>query len=132
MLYPSPTTDRIYIAFEHDDVKIFDPATRDYQDLNIQKINQLTILINSFLEKDKDELWIGTDSGLFIYKVNTGECTRIRQDPLDPYALSSHFISAFCRDRRTASGFVSTKTASTTIPLSALSMCIIPGTGNIR
>ena len=99
MLYPSPTTDRIYIAFEHDDVKIFDPATRDYQDLNIQKINQLTILINSFLEKDKDELWIGTDSGLFIYKVNTGECTRIRQDPLDPYALSSHFISAFCRDR---------------------------------
>ena len=28
MLYPSPTTDRIYIAFEHDDVKIFDPATR--------------------------------------------------------------------------------------------------------
>lgn len=99
MLYPSPTTDRIYIAFEHDDVKIFDPATRNYQDLNIQKINQLTILINSFLEKDKDELWIGTDSGLFIYKINTGECTRIRQDPLDPYALSSHFISAFCRDR---------------------------------
>ena len=45
MLYPSPTTDRIYIAFEHDDVKIFDPATRNYQDLNIQKINQLTILI---------------------------------------------------------------------------------------
>lgn len=99
MLYPSPTTDRIYIAFEHDDVKIFDPATRGYQDLNIQKINQLTILINSFLEKEKDELWIGTDSGLFIYKIDTGECTRIRQDPLDPYALSSHFISAFCRDR---------------------------------
>lgn len=99
MLYPSPTTDRIYIAFEHDDVKIFDPATRDYQDLNIQKLNQLTILINSFLEKDKDELWIGTDSGLFIYQINTGECIRIRQDPLDPYALSSHFISAFCRDR---------------------------------
>lgn len=99
MLYPSPTTNRIYIAFEHDDVKIFDPETKGYQDLNIQKINQLTILINSFLEKDENELWVGTDSGLFIYRIDTGECTRIRQDPLDPYALSSHFISAFCRDR---------------------------------
>ena len=99
MLYPSPTSNRIYIAFEHDDVKLFDPETRNYIDLNIQKISQLTILINSFLEKDEDELWIGTDSGLLIYKINTGECSRIRQDPLDPNALSSHFISAFFRDR---------------------------------
>lgn len=99
MLHPSASTNRIYIAFAHDDVKIFDTVTRTYQDLDIQKQNQLTILINSFLEKDANELWIGTDSGLFIYRMNTGECTRIRQDPLDPYALSSHFISAFCRDR---------------------------------
>ena len=99
MLYPSPTTDRIYVSYEHDDVKIFNPSTRDYQDLEIQKLNRLTILINSFLEKDEDELWIGTDSGLFIYQIRTGECKRVRQDPLDPHALSSHFISAFCRDR---------------------------------
>lgn len=99
MLQPSATTDRIYIAFEHDDVKVFDTKTRTYQDLRIQELNQLTILINSFLEKDENELWIGTDSGLLIYKMDTGTCTRIRQDPLDPYALSSHFISAFCRDR---------------------------------
>lgn len=99
MLQPSLTANRIYIAFEHDDVKVFDTVTRTYQDLNIQELNRRTILINSFLEKDTDELWIGTDSGLFIYRLNSGECTRIRQDPLDPYALSSHFISAFCRDR---------------------------------
>ena len=99
MLHPSSSTNRIYVAFEHDDVKIFDTGTRTYQDLNIQALKRLTILINSFLEKDRNELWIGTDSGLFIYRMNTGECTRIRQDPLDPYALSSHFISAFCRDR---------------------------------
>lgn len=99
MIYPSSSTKHIYVAYEHDDVKIFNTATRTYQDLNIQKQNQLTILINSFLEKDENELWIGTDSGLFIYRLDNGECTRIRQDPLDPYALSSHFISAFYRDR---------------------------------
>lgn len=99
MLYPSPTTNRIYVAFEHDDVKLFDTTSRTYRDLGVQKANQLTFLINSFMEKDEDELWIGTDSGLFIYWMNTGECSRIRQDPLDPHALSSHYISAFYRDR---------------------------------
>ncbi|WP_106831252.1 hybrid sensor histidine kinase/response regulator [Parabacteroides pacaensis] len=99
MLSPSLSSPSIYVAFEHDDVKIFDTVTRTYQDLNIQKTNQLTILINSFLEKNNKELWIGTDSGLFIYQLNTGECTRIRHDPLNPYALTSHFISAFYRDR---------------------------------
>ena len=132
MLYPSPTTDRIYIAFEHDDVKIFDPATRD-QDLNIQKDQPAYDPDQQLPRKDKDELWIRTDSGLFIYKVNTGECTRIRQDPLDPYALFGAILSLHSAETgRTACGFVSTKTASTIIPLSALSMCIIPGTGSIR
>lgn len=99
MLYPSPDSDRIYIAFEQDDVKIFDTTTHHYEDLGLQQLNRMTILINSFLEKDDDELWIGTDSGLFIYNMANGDCRRIRQDPLEPYSLSSHFISAFCRDR---------------------------------
>lgn len=99
MLYQSPSSPTIYVAFEHDDVKIFNVLSRTYQDLNIQEKNQLTILINCFLEKDEKELWIGTDSGLFIYDLDAGTCKRIRQDPLDPYALSSHFVSALFEDR---------------------------------
>lgn len=99
MLYQSPSSANIYVAFEHDDVKIFNALSKTYQDLNIQEKNQLTILINCFLEKNKDELWIGTDSGLFIYDLQLGTCKRIRQDPLDPYALSSHFVSALFKDR---------------------------------
>lgn len=99
MLYASPSSPTIYVAFEHDDVKIFNVLSKTYEDLNIQEKNQLTILINCFLEKDKKELWIGTDSGLFIYDLEAGTCKRIRQDPLDPYALSSHFVSALFEDR---------------------------------
>ena len=99
MLSPSPSSANIYVAFEHDDVKIFNVLSKTYQDLNIQEKNQLTILINCFLEKNQKELWIGTDSGLFIYDLDLGTCKRIRQDPLDPYALSSHFVSALFKDR---------------------------------
>ena len=58
---PSPSSANIYVAFEHDDVKIFNVLSKTYQNLNIQGKNQLTILINCFLENQK-ELWIGTDS----------------------------------------------------------------------
>lgn len=99
MLYPSAFTHKVYVAYEHDDVKIFDTQTETYEDIHIQKLNQLTVLINSFIEKDENELWVGTDSGLIIYRMNKGTCSRIRQDPLDPYALSSHYISAFYKDK---------------------------------
>lgn len=99
MLYPSPTSDRIYVAYEHDDVKIFDTTLHTYQDLNIQEAKRLTLLINNFLEINENELWVGTDSGLFIYHIDSGECTRLRHDPLNSFALSSHYISAFFRDR---------------------------------
>lgn len=99
MLYASTSSNRIYVAFAQDDIKIFDTSTHTYEDVNIQELNQLTFLINSFLEINENELWVGTDSGLFIYRIDSKTCTRVRQDPLDPYALSSHFVSAFCRDR---------------------------------
>lgn len=99
MLYPSSFAHRIYVAYEHDDIKIFDTDSHLFQDLHIQEANQLTFLINSLMEKEENELWIGTDSGLIIYQANTGECRRVQQDPRDPYALSSQYISAFCRDR---------------------------------
>lgn len=53
MLSPSPSSANIYVAFEHDDVKIFNVLSKTYQDLNIQEKNQLTILINCFLEKTR-------------------------------------------------------------------------------
>lgn len=99
MLYPSSFAHHIYVAYEHDDIKIFDTDSHLFQDLHIQESNQLTFLINSLMEKEENELWIGTDSGLIIYHTNTGECRRVQQDPRDPYALSSQYISAFCRDR---------------------------------
>lgn len=99
LLCASQDSDNIYVAYEHDDVKIFNTATHEYRDLNLQKIHQFTFLINSFMEKTKDELWIGTDSGLITYNLETGECSHIKQDPLNPYALSSPYISSFNKDR---------------------------------
>ncbi len=99
MLYPSQFENKIYVAYEHDDIKIFNTESKAFRDLHIQESNKITCLINQFLEKDKNELWIGTDSGLIIYYNNTGEYKRVQQDHFDPHALSSQSISAFCKDK---------------------------------
>ena len=98
-LYPSSYNNSIFVAYEHDDIKIWNADSLKVQDLNIQSSNNITFLINCFLQIDENELWIGTDSGLIIYYLNTGKYKRVMQDPLDPNSLSSQYISAFCRDR---------------------------------
>ena len=63
-VYPSAYSHKLYVAYEHDDIKVLDTQTGVYEDLDIQKVSQLTFLISCLLEKSPDELWIGTDSGL--------------------------------------------------------------------
>ena len=110
MLSPSPSSANIYVAFEHDDVKIFNVLSKTYQYLNIQEKNQLTILINCFLEKNQKELWIGTDSGLFIYDLDLGTCKRIRQGPLVPMHYPAILSQPCLKTAKTGSGYASTRT----------------------
>ena len=99
-IFPSAYSNKLYVAYEHDDVKVLDTRSGNYEDLNIQKISQLTFLINCILEKDSNELWIGTDSGLLIYRMDRKDCKRIQPNLQDSQSLSGHYISALYQDRK--------------------------------
>lgn len=99
-VYPSAYSNKLYIAYEHDDIKVLDTQTGVYEDLDIQKVSQLTFLISCLLEKSPDELWIGTDSGLLIYRIDKKSCKRIQPNLQDSQSLSGHYISALYKDER--------------------------------
>lgn len=46
-----------------------------------------------------NELWIGTESGAYIYNLRTGKYTHLRSSEYDPYSLSDNAIYSFCKDR---------------------------------
>lgn len=61
-------------------------------------------LLRSFVRdlcfKSDRELWVGTESGLYICDLETDEVTRLTvSDENDPYALADNAIYSLCRDR---------------------------------
>lgn len=46
-----------------------------------------------------DELWIGCESGIYIYNLRTDTYVHLRSSGTDPYSLSDNAVYALCKDR---------------------------------
>lgn len=46
-----------------------------------------------------NELWIATESGVYIYNLRTGGCIHLHSSPYDPYSLSDNAIYSLYKDR---------------------------------
>ena len=98
-LYSSSYSSKIYMAYESDNLKVFDTSTLIYKDIDIQEISKSRILINCLLEIDEDNIWIGTDYGIFIYNHHAEKWERILPNSLDPYTIASHYNAVLFKDR---------------------------------
>ena len=61
------------------------------------------LLLNSYVRTlcyySDDELWVGTEDGLYIYRPGTGAFTHLTASRVnDPYVLSDNAIYSICRD----------------------------------
>lgn len=80
----------------------------------VQLFNLTTKTFSPFLEKDKDgnplfvrriyktenqELWIGTETGIYIYDLKTHKVTNLQHFPNDMYSLSDNAIHSLYQDR---------------------------------
>lgn len=57
------------------------------------------IFVREIKFNSDDELWIGTESGLYIYHLRTDQVTHLRNVDGDPYSISDNAIYSICKDR---------------------------------
>lgn len=57
------------------------------------------IYCRDLLMVSDDKLWIGTESGIYIYNIRGNKYVHLHNVPNDPYSLSDNAIYSFCRDR---------------------------------
>lgn len=53
-----------------------------------------------------DELWAGTESGLYIYNLRTKKTVHLRNVSGDPYSISDNAIYSICKDREGGYGWI--------------------------
>jgi len=53
---------------------------------------------NQILRQTENEFWFGTENGLYIYDIKTGEAKHVQKEHGNPYSLTDNVIYAFCKD----------------------------------
>ncbi|MBR1940763.1 MAG: hypothetical protein IJ845_05460 [Bacteroidaceae bacterium] len=97
-LVPSDYSDKIYVAYEKDDVKIFHIETRSFEEVDIQKYYGTSILINDIIEVAEDVIWIATNKGVIVYDYKKGEFSEISYQPSNSFSLQSQSIQQLFQD----------------------------------
>lgn len=68
--------------------------------LSTNEFPEVDNVILRFLTMPKmEELWVGTNDGIYIYDLTTGNYTTFRNDSFDPHSLSSNAVTSMYADK---------------------------------
>lgn len=57
------------------------------------------VMLRSLMMPKDEELWVGTNNGVYIYNLLTGNCTAFKNDSFDSHSLSYNTVTAIYTDR---------------------------------
>jgi len=80
-------------------VKYFDIASRTFQDIVCVNPDKTGIYVRDFMQMGKNEYWIGTETGIYIYNTTDRTTIRLKKVYDDFYSISDDVVLTFCKDR---------------------------------
>lgn len=90
---------QVYVGTSNHGVKLLNTLTNTYQDILTFDEDHTEILARVFCRGDGDDIWIGTESGIYIYDARKGTIHNLKKNFHDPYSLSDNAIYTICRDQ---------------------------------
>ena len=88
----------ILIGTSNQGAKAFDVNSKTYRDILTYNPDKTEIFVRNFVQTADDEVWIATESGIFIYNLSTGKVGNLQKKYNDSYSLSDNAVYTFCRD----------------------------------
>ncbi|MDD4418401.1 MAG: two-component regulator propeller domain-containing protein [Bacteroides graminisolvens] len=95
-IYPTISGDKLFIGSATDGAKILDIQTGTYKD--ILKEEKREIAVRGFIQTSLHEVWIATESGLFIYNIPADSYVAVQKRPYDPYSLTTNSLYCLFQD----------------------------------
>lgn len=89
----------LYVGSSKGGLKEIDLATNKVRTLLLKDESGEIIYAREIAFYSKDEIWVGTESGLFIYHLKTGKFTHHTCVNGDPYSLTDNAIYSLFKDR---------------------------------
>lgn len=79
--------------------RIFNTRTRASSNMALHDGGKKDVFVRDFLSYNKDEYWIATESGVFIFNKKSSEWVNLKKNYNDPYSLSDNAVYTLCRDK---------------------------------
>lgn len=89
----------LYVGSLKNGVKELNLTSNKLHDLLSIDESGEAVFCRKLLVASDNELWIGAESGLYIYNLRTSKYVHLRSSINDPYSLSDNAIYSLCRDR---------------------------------
>jgi len=89
---------KLYIGFENNGIIAINLVTLSAKKIKLSDDPKESIYIRTILSRSDDELWIGTEKGIYIYHVKTDECIQLKSSSLDPLSIGDNAIYALFKD----------------------------------
>lgn len=80
-------------------VKIFNTGNHAYKDLLTYNEDHTGIFARDFVQVTDSEIWIATESGIFIYDANAGKVVNLKKQYGNPYSLSDNAVYSLWKDK---------------------------------
>jgi len=90
---------RMYIGSEHNGLFELNLTTQKVTELPFTSDQSQQIFVRCLYPYTDNELWVGTETGVYIYNLETKACTHLSNNISDPFSLSDNAIYALCKDR---------------------------------
>lgn len=89
----------VYIGTASQGLKVFDVAKKSYIDLLTNSTDKTNIHIRDLLQYAPNELWIATESGIYILNTLTNQFINLKKKFLDPFSLADNAVYSLCKDK---------------------------------
>lgn len=91
--------DKILIGTHRAGFKIFDSKKSDYTDVHFCNEDFDNLFIQCLLQVSSTEIWIGTETGIFVYNLTTKQSKKIEKNTTNQYTISDNVIYSLYKDR---------------------------------
>lgn len=88
--------DNIIIGIHEEKLLKLDKRRNTLSDMNLPQVNNTII---RHIVKIDDEIWVGTQSGLFIINEESQSVYHIKEDPLNSHSISDNFVEKIYQDK---------------------------------
>jgi len=89
----------LLIGTKNEGLKKLNKASKSIQNILVKDANNQPLFIRSLINDDKNQIWIGTELGIYIYNPLTQSYRHIQHNPDDPFSITDNAIYSLYQDR---------------------------------